>query len=260
MLYEVASGLSVPRKLPLRLALLILAMCQIYQSASATQVAEGTEPDLTVATIAGPPLPTVRGSNRASEGIGINEAKAAFSHCGLTAKFLISPSWNRAFSMAAEGHVDALIPTNKKQERLALFHFPEKPFKKMTVVLFTNSSNPASEYSGLAMLKDARFGKLAGSSLEPDLDRFIADGYVRLFERTTVISLYEGIMRGRIDYVAEVLEHSGPFLKALKAEKHIKALSPPIGVTPLYIAISKKGSFASNPASPKFQCIMGAAK
>lgn len=214
--------------------------------------------DMTIVTIEGPPLPKADGGYIASGGLGIKEAKTALAACNIKAKFTVSPSWKRGFSMATAGQVDAIIPTNKKPDRIALFHFPAKPFKKMTVVLFTQASNPVSSFSGLEEVLDGkRFGRIAGSSLETSLDAFVAAGRVRLDERTKVRALYEGLLRGRLDYVAEVLEHSAPFIRALQAEDKIKALSPPLGVIPLYIAVSKKSRFAHQPYSQKFSCLMG---
>jgi ABC-type amino acid transport substrate-binding protein len=243
-----------------RSLLIICATALLVSIAHASDMAAasalGQAPvDLTLVTIESRPL-TVRQASGYTYAYGAADIKPYLAKCGITANVMVAPSWSRAYAMAAAGRVDALMPTNKSPKRKKLFFFPKTAFSSMDVIVFTHRDSPATRFTGFEMFKGKKLGRISGALLTIEFDKFVAREHIELSQYATLDSLYEALTHQKIDFAVDQALLNKANLALLADEKAIRALWPPVASAPLYVAISKLGSFAQNPDSAQFKCLM----
>lgn len=212
--------------------------------------------ELTVALILSPPLIMLNSVSGDYDGIMVQATRRLAEKCGIRARFIEAPSWSRAYRMAIMGNADAIIPVSKSQERLAVFHYPTTPQYVLKISAFAAAKNGEKAYTGLQMFVGKRVGKLDNALVEKSFDEFVKTKRVQLSERPTVRSLFEGLLRGRLDYVVGDTLSGTFYAEQLGAKNEIIALEPPIGTSPEYLAFSHKSSLMKDTESALAKCLL----
>ena len=191
------------------------------------------------------------------DGVMVRTTLALAKKCAVRAQFIEAPSWSRAYKMAVDGVVDALIPTSKSLERQALFYYPASPQYVLEISVFSAAARNEPIYSGLDMLAGKRIGKLDNALIEETFDTFAKAGHLQLSERATVRRLFQGLLRGRFDYVIGDTLSGNYYAEQLGAGDKIIALEPPIGRSSEYLAFSRKSHLMKAPLTARAKCLLG---
>lgn len=229
----------------------VLAVCAVQAFA----VQEPVIPTFKIATIPRPAFMNHGETNDAPVPLDADYVGPLADKCGVRFEYIVSPSWNRVIQMAKAGIADAIIPTTKLPGREAFLIFPETPYQQAPVVLFTNVSNPATEFSGLSMMNTKRVGKIAGTMIEQRFDAYLKTGQANFVEVSSFEDLFGNLARGRLDYAGGHQEMSLRIINQLGASDKIKPLLPPMGYEGRYFAISKTGKLAQDKLSAAYLCL-----
>lgn len=211
---------------------------------------------LKVSTIRTQPLTIIKGSHTESgQTHGVTKARDFLAKCDVDMELVVMPSWSRAYNLAVSGRVDALMPTNYSKAREKDFFFPRHAFSSMAIVVFSHKENTVNRYTGPELFKGKKLGRLKGSLLTKEIDDYAAANNVTNIERATMESLFEALVQRKIDYAADQMFLNKADLAALEVDTWVKALMPPAGETPLYIAFSRKGSLAAPENAAVLKCL-----
>jgi len=212
-------------------------------------------PTLRVSAIVAPPLIVRETEDGTLTGTAVNAVRSLTAKCGTNVDFIISPSWNRAYMMAQVGIVDAVIPTNFAESRLAYFDFPVSPLVDLIPSLIVRKDSPIDHFSSLEVLRGKKVGVRTKALLEDNFDAFVRDGNATLVERSDSISLIDDLLSGRIDFIADSSAMIIYHMTESKIPQRIRILEPPLGASGQYLALSKKRSTAFAEGSMLYDCL-----
>ena|GEM_PF-4510235 len=233
---------------------LLLSFCVLI-APPVTAQPENPGVHITVAAVTPEPRPSDHVS-KAARPENYDKATEFLSKCNIRVSYVDAPSWARAFEMAATGYVDGLIATNKTPDRHSLFYFPTKPYTSVMVLAFVRKGHTATHFTSWGMFDGKTLGHIRGSRLSKDFDKYVATPQATVRTSTTLESLFEALMVKKIDFAIGQLSLEAAFKGPLGSRRAIRALIGPVGETPLYVAISKKGKFAADTTHPAFRCLM----
>ena len=236
---------------------LLAACAALVAVATSPTLADDThKKSITIATIQNSILVAEK-SYRKIRPLGFEKAIAAFNTCGLEAEFIIVPSWARAFQMASQGYVDGLIAANKTTAREKIFYFAKKPYTTVAILAFQSTRQPLARFKKWSIFDGKVLGYISGVFLSKPFENYIKQGTATTVQRSTMDILFADMLDGKIDFVIGQAELDDDVSTPLGSRKLVRALQPPLGISPLYIALSRRGEFAQDPTTPEFKCLVG---
>lgn len=202
-------------------------------------VPEPPVPELRIVVVEFPPEILKNRETGEAEGQATIAVGRLASMCGLKARFIMSPSWRRAYSMALTGTAHAIMPLNHAPEREADFIYRQEPVFQMRTMLVVHRSSPLKRFRGLSDLDGLRVGKLDNSLIEPAFDAYIQSGKAILSERATFDQVMLSVARKRLDVGVGEMTSYRHWASVLGIEDELRALEPPLGVVPQYLGLSR---------------------
>jgi polar amino acid transport system substrate-binding protein len=199
-----------------------------------------TADELSVAIIHIPPYIISKPSPAKPTGLAIRAVNRMASECGLKTHFILAASWKRAYQMGLTGKVDAVIPAHYTAERTVFFEYPPSPILNAEMVLFAHASAKHKSFTGLPMLKSKIIGTVIGGISDPAFDAFIKANHISNVKHVSFQSLLLALSRKRIDFLAGNLLVGTYVANKMGIADEIQALKPRLGLSPLYLAVSKQ--------------------
>lgn len=176
--------------------------------------------------------------------------------CGIEAKIIFAPSWNRAYAMAMAGRVDAIVPTHKTAEREEIFDFADFPLRETQMNIFTDKHLHPTQISGLEELDNKRVGILLGAMLEAKFDAYVRSGGPVKSEQNSYASLVENLSRHKLDYIAGSTPVIEQEIRNQGLAAEIEVVTPRLGVENVYLALSKNRKHYKDLTDKKINCLM----
>ncbi|NRD73189.1 transporter substrate-binding domain-containing protein [Shewanella sp. VB17] len=182
------------------------------------------------------------------DGISIRVVNAVFKHMNQSISLRVVP-WSRSLKLIREGKIDGIIQIFKNEERQTYLDFNNVVLMNEVTSLFVVEDSDIHFEGELAKLNKYHFGARQDFSYGTIFDQAVTDNVI------SNISLYVEHERlvlelctGELDIAigeSNVLAYREHLVKSVKKNsvtrcKKIKELSPPVQLTPGYIAFSKK--------------------
>jgi len=234
---------------------LTLILCLIGALLLAGGASANNQP-LKVATIHVPPFVVVHPETGKISGLAVTAARHQAAQCKTSLEFVLSPAWNRAYRMAADGIADGLLPTIYSADRGAVLVFPEHPILQTKMSLIARRSKNGQAFTGLTMLNRKRVGKLAGGLISDDFESYIRSNEVVVFQRHSYRSLLENLAAGRLDFVVGDRQVFKYYQREYGFNDKLERLEPILGTTPQYFALSRKSLAAHPDSKGLFECLL----
>ncbi len=190
-----------------------------------------------------------------AQGLIAERIERGASTCGLDANVIFAPSWNRAYTIAVDGRVDAIVPAHKTTEREEIFDFAKFPLRETQMNIFTDEHMHSTQISGRKDLDGKRVGILLGAMLEARFDAYVRSGGPVKSEQNSYASLVENLSRHKLDYIAGSTPVIEQEIKNQGLSK-IKAVTPRLGVENVYLALSKNRKNYKDLTRAKINCLM----
>jgi len=185
----------------------------------------------------------IKSDNKGTDPTGIiaELTKEVLRKTGHRAVFKIS-NWARAIQVTQYGVTDALIPTMKSKDREKFLRYPTLPLLVLDFVLIQKSDNNIAYDGNISSLEKYKILKLRKGRVTPEFDKAFEDGKLDIQERADYGLLVKGIAAERADLAAISNFNFYDLVKKLKLEGKVKVVSPSLGQTPVYLALSKNST------------------
>mgnify|MGYP001256878462 CR=1 FL=1 len=145
--------------------------------------------------------------------------------------------WKRMLHNGKAGVVDAILPLFKTDERKQFLFFPETELVSEDNSFFTAKSNPLVYSGRLTDMIGSSIGVLDTYSYGEEFDRI---NFAQKTIAKTPEQLISLVRHGRVELGignSKVITYTA---KKITAANHIRFLSPPVTVNPLYVGFSKQ--------------------
>ncbi len=235
--------------LKIKLSIISLFILALQQNASAQ------EQILDVTVIHIPPEVIIDPETRGVTGSVAEAARAMARKCRASINFVVTPAWSRAFRLAVDGTVDAVVPTIESAERSKFLFFPKHPVIKSEMGLIAMKSDGHKGFTGFAMLDNKRIGRIAGGLIAPEFDTYLHENEITVSRQHSYFSLFKSLVARRVDFVVGNQASYLHFANELGITDEIQLLTPVIHSVPQYLALSR-AALANHPErNTLYECL-----
>jgi len=158
------------------------------------------------------------------------------AHSNYEFEFIILP-WPRAVHSVSQGEVDLLLTFFRNEEREKIYHFIEPSYGFEVNQLFALEKNNFEFNGQLEQLKPFSIGTIREYSYGEAFDQA---NYLKKFPVLTEEILLKLLLRERIDIAISNPLYFKRMMSKLNVSSKVKALTPYVALTPVYMVLSKK--------------------
>ncbi len=199
-------------------------------------------------TLEFPPLEFADEQGQA-RGAAVSIVRETMENLGFRVDVQVLP-WARSIALVKEGRADAIFTAYKNDERETFLDYSSEVLIPQVVSLYTKKAATHGFGGDYKVLVGKIIGIVSTISYGESFDKARQTLGLKTDRVESLDLNFKKLVAGRVDYVISNRYSAEVEIERLKLGAQVQELSPPVEITPSFLAFSKKSPFAA--LKPKF--------